>query len=189
MTQLWLIRHGQTAWNLEGRYQGQADPPLNATGWAQAKSLVARLAGVDFQAIYSSDLQRAHDTAAILAESRGMPVHIHTGLREVRLGAWEGMLAGDIQARFADAWLERQRDPLNARPPGGESLSDVAGRVWDAVNEITRMHRKGPLLLVSHGLALAVVTCRAKDVPLEQAYLKIPDNCTPIVVDWPSPKE
>jgi broad specificity phosphatase PhoE len=181
---LWLIRHGQTAWNLEGRYQGQADAPLNATGWEQARAVAARLAGKRYDAIYSSDLQRALTTAEVIGEAVGLRVRRHPGLREVRLGRWEGMLAVDIQRDYAEAWLARQRDPANARPPGGESAAEVAQRVWAAVDEIVTAHPGGAIIVVSHGLAVATVLCRARGVPLAEVYTLIPDNCQPETVVW-----
>jgi 2,3-bisphosphoglycerate-dependent phosphoglycerate mutase len=187
MTQLWLVRHGQTAWNIEGRFQGQADPPLNATGWDQARALVPQLVGISFAALYSSDLQRAHTTARVIADSLGLPVNLEPGLREINQGEWEGMLSVDIRERFAEAWLARQRDPLNARAPGGESIAEVAERVWATVDGIVLRHPHRPILLVSHGLALATIICRARGLPLAEAHEYIPDNCAPDVVDWPPP--
>ncbi len=183
-TELWLVRHGQTDWNLQGRYQGNVDLPLNATGEAQARALAAEMDGARLQAIYTSDLQRAHTTAQILAEGSHAPLFVEPQLREVRLGAWEGLVVAEIQRRYGDAWQERQTAPLHARPPQGESIYDVAARVWPAVDAIAARHTPGPVLIVSHGLALATLVCRAYNIPLERAFQTIPDNCTLTVLEW-----
>jgi broad specificity phosphatase PhoE len=187
VTRLWLVRHGQTDWNLQGRYQGQADPPMNAAGWDQARMLVPLLAGIPIAAIYSSDLQRAVDTASVVADHLGLPVMRHAGLREVRLGRWEGMLFTDIQAEYADEWLDRQRDPLHARPPEGESLAEVAERVSAAADAIARAHPGADVLIVAHGLSLATLLCRGRGLPLAQAYDLVPDNACIETVEWEAP--
>jgi alpha-ribazole phosphatase len=184
VTRLWLVRHGQTAWNLEGRYQGQADPPLNPTGWEQAQALRGQLAGQRFEAVYSSDLQRALTTARVLADSLGLPVRAEPGLREIRLGEWEGLLQSEIETRYAEAWLSRRADPVRARAPGGESAEEVAERVWAAADQIAARHPGGHVLVVSHGLALAALVCRARGLPLERVYEMVPENCQVEVVDW-----
>jgi alpha-ribazole phosphatase len=185
MTHLVLVRHGQTDWNLEGRYQGQTDLPLNKTGRAQARKLAEQLAGQPFEAIYSSDLKRAHETASLIAKKLGLTVRVEWKLREVNLGQWEGMLVKDIIAQYPTEWEQRQRDPVHRRPPGGESAEELAVRVWTAVDEIARRHAPGPVLIVSHGLALAAALCRIRDIPLTQVFGMVPENTHPIEGDWP----
>jgi broad specificity phosphatase PhoE len=181
---LWLVRHGETDWNLEGRYQGQSDIPLNATGLAQARALLPTFAGLPITAIYCSDLQRAAATAGLLGEALGLPVTTHRGLREAGLGRWEGMLFSDIQVVYAAEWAERRRDPLNARPPGGETLHEVALRGAAVADEITRRHSGGQVIIVSHGLLLAAILCRGRGLPLSEAFNHIPANCCAEPVDW-----
>jgi broad specificity phosphatase PhoE len=185
MTELWLVRHGQTDWNLQGRYQGQADPPLNQTGLAQAERAAELLAGRPYAALYSSDLQRAHVTAAAIGRRLGMTVRIDPRLREINQGDWEGLLVTEIQARYPVEWEVRQRDRLIFRAPGGgESVQDVADRIWPAVDELALRHPTQSLILVSHGLALATILCRVQGLPLSQARDLIPDNAQPQRVDW-----
>ena len=190
MTELWLVRHGQTDWNVQGRYQGQADPPLNATGLDQAARAAEALAGRAYAALYTSDLQRAQVTAEIIGRRLGMNVLVDPRLREVNQGAWEGMLSTEIQAQYADAWAARQQDRLHFRPPGGgESVTDVATRLWAAVDELTAAAPAGPLILVSHGLALATLVCRANGLPLAQAFDLIPENAQAHRIEWIPPLE
>ena len=139
MTELWLVRHGQTDWNLQRRYQGQTDPPLNATGLQQAELAGEALVGRRYAAIYSSDLQRARVTAEIIGRRLGMEVFVDSRLREVSFGKWEGMLVADIQTRYPVEWEARQQDRLYARPPGGESVQDVAARIWPAREVLKKM--------------------------------------------------
>jgi alpha-ribazole phosphatase len=185
MTQLYLVRHGQTDWNVEGRYQGQSDLPLNAVGRAQAAQLSQRLAGIPFIAVYSSDLQRAKETAEILAAVGGLAVQVDPRLREIKLGQWEGQLMTEIVARYPAAWAERQRDPVHARAPEGETVAEVAERVAEAATAIARAHPAGPVLVVSHGVALATLICQARRQPLPETYEAIPPNGQPEIVEWP----
>lgn len=184
MTTLYLIRHGQTDWNLEGRYQGQADVPLNATGRAQAEALATQLQGRTFMALYTSDLQRARETADILARVVALPVQGEPRLREINQGEWEGQLVTAIKTRYTELWAQRTTDPANLRPPGGETVAEVAARMYAALDDIAYAHPNESVLIVSHGLALATVLCRVQNFPLAQAYQHIPENATPVDVSW-----
>lgn len=184
-TELWLVRHGQTDWNLQGRYQGNTDVPLNATGQAQAIEMAKLVDGSRLRAIYSSDLQRAYVTAQAVAERWQMPIRCDARLREVHLGKWEGLVSGEIEALYPAGWAAREADPLFARPIGGESVYDVAQRVWPAVDEIAAANAPGPVLLVAHGLVLATLICAATHTPLNQTYTMIPDNAALTIVEWP----
>jgi broad specificity phosphatase PhoE len=191
MTELWLLRHGQTDWNVQGRWQGQAPyaPGLNETGRAQALAAHRQLIHVPFAAVYSSDLLRARQTAELIAVPRGLRVHIDTRLREMNLGVWEGMPSGEIRARFPRELEQRERDPYHTRSPGGESPGDVAARVLAAVEAISARHNDDPVLIVSHGLSLALILCRALGIPPEKVYEHIPANAVPTRVIWKRPRE
>lgn len=184
MTQLCLIRHGQTDWNLAGRYQGQSDVPLNATGRAQAQTISQILKDQSFAALYSSDLGRARETAEIIGEMLSLPVQLEPRLREIHQGEWEGQLSTVIRARYADLWQERLVDPASVRPPGGETVGEVAARVWAALDEIAQQHPNDSVIIVSHGLALATAICKAQNIPVGQAYNFIPENVQPVWIEW-----
>jgi len=184
MTKLCLIRHGQTDWNLEGRYQGQSDVPLNEQGLKQAQSLIESLNGHSFTAIYTSDLIRARQTAEPIANKLGIPMQIERRLREINQGEWEGVLVEDIKARYAEIWSKRTVDPASVRPPGGETVGEVAERVYAALDDISRLFPTGRLLIVSHGLSIATAICRDKGIPVGQAYTVIPDNVQPVWMEW-----
>jgi broad specificity phosphatase PhoE len=186
MTQFCLIRHGQTDWNLEGRYQGQSDVPLNAVGISQAKTLAMQLKGQSFSAIFSSDLMRAKETADIAAAILNLPVNLDIRLREINQGKWGGQLVDVIKARYADLWDQRKVDPAGVRPPGGETVGEVASRIYAALNEISQKYPDGNVIIASHGLALATVICKVQDIKVGQAYRVIPENAIPIWVTWDS---
>lgn len=190
MTRLWLIRHGETDWNVEGRWQGQAPhaPPLNATGRAQAEAVASRLNSHTFDHLYTSDLLRAIQTAEVIATKLELPMQIEPRLREINQGEWEGMLGSDIARLYPAEWAERGRDPLNARPPGGESVVAVAERAWAAADDIAQQHPAGAVLIVAHGLLLATLICRARGLPLQNAFTLIPANASPEMIGWGADK-
>lgn len=184
---LWLVRHGQTDWNREGRFQGHADPPLNDLGRRQAAALAESLADETFHAVYCSDLLRARQTAEPLAARLALPMAVDVRLREISHGAWDGLLPGDIQRRYACEWAERSRMPLTARPTGGETVLEVQARVEAAVSGIAAAHDGNNVLIVSHGLTLAVLSIMARRESLADVHDHIPPNAVPVVVSWPPP--
>jgi broad specificity phosphatase PhoE len=148
MATLLLARHGQTDWNAERRWQGHTDRPLNERGRAQAKALAERLADVELTAIYSSDLARARDTAAVVAERQGLEVRTLRDLREVDVGSWAGLTRAEAEARFPEAFARWQEGH-----PGwddGESYEAMTARVVRAVREIAAVEHESPVLVVTH---------------------------------------
>jgi broad specificity phosphatase PhoE len=184
MTWLCLVRHGQTDWNLQGRYMGQSDIPLNQPGRLQAHNLARQLQDQAFAAVYTSDLERARETAEIIAAALHLPVNSDARLREIHQGEWEGQLVQVIQARYAGLWQQRSVDPAGVRPPGGETVGEVALRVYAALDEIARLHPGLSALVVSHGLAIATAICSARAIPVGMAYTVIPENALPVWLDW-----
>jgi glucosyl-3-phosphoglycerate phosphatase len=148
---LLLIRHGQSTWNADGRWQGQADPPLSPLGEEQAYDAARRLKAGQFSRVVSSNLQRALRTAEILAEALGLPVEVDAGLREIDVGDWEGLTRAEINERAPGAladWSEGRSEST----PGGELRTDLTGRAERALLRAAAAsspdHR---VLLVSHG--------------------------------------
>jgi len=184
MMKLCLVRHGQTEWNLQGRYQGQSDVPLNRDGIAQAHSLARQLQGQTFAAIYSSDLKRAKETALIIADAMHLPVIFEPRLREINQGEWEGQQVDKIRERYENLWQMRSLDPAGLRPPGGETVGELAERIQAALDDIAQLHPGLSVLIVSHGLALATALCKVRSMPIGQAYTVIPENAQPVWVEW-----
>lgn len=162
-TTVYLIRHGETDWNLAGRWQGHADVPLNDVGYRQARLLAARLAaeGARFDAIYSSDLARAFQTAWELGATVKVPVQLLPPLREIDLGAWSGLTYAEIRERFPDeiARLEAGEDVARG---GGESMGALGRRVVQAVDAIVAHHSGETLALVTHGGCIRALLSHAE---------------------------
>jgi alpha-ribazole phosphatase len=164
MTRLLLARHGETAWNAARRYQGQMDVPLNEAGRHQADALAQRLSGEEIGAIYTSDLQRARETAAAIAAFHDLPICADPRLREISFGDWEGLTSEQIRERDPESLTAWHQDPLHTPPPGGETLNQVARRARAALAEITTHMPDKTVLIVAHGGILRVLLCLALEV-------------------------
>ena len=150
-TKLYLIRHGETDWNVGARIQGHTDIALNGTGRKQALQMAAALADEPLHHIYSSDLQRALATAQALADANGALLTIDARLRERCFGSYEGQRFADVEVSDPEAALRwRKRDPAFA-PPSGESLQALQTRVAHAVDALARQHMGQQIALVAHG--------------------------------------
>jgi probable phosphoglycerate mutase len=170
MTEILLIRHGETAWNAVRRLQGHLDIPLNAEGTRQAKALAWALQNEKLNAIISSDLQRAMQTAGEIARLQGLSLRIDAGLRERSFGAFEGQLYSEIPHLFPDAHARWQsRDPDAPFPPGenaGETIRQFHTRVMDSILHYAQQYAGGKIALVAHGGVLECAYRAAKDLPL-----------------------
>lgn len=175
-TTIMLIRHGETDWNLEGRYTGQADVPLNDTGRRQARLLAAAMAAAPPDVLIASDLTRARETAAILQEALAIPVHVDARLREIDQGEWEGLHFDDIRARYAREFAARQDNPLHVAPPGGETVGQVRGRVLEALAAAAGRFPGRRIGIVAHGLSLALIKAWLLDAAVEEIWQLIPPN-------------
>jgi broad specificity phosphatase PhoE len=180
MTDLLLIRHGQTDWNASGRFQGQSDVPLNAHGRAQARRLGERLQGQRLDAIYASDLARTRETGEILAAATGAPLNTDPRLREVDQGLWEGRTLEEILETERQVWIARRDDPLHVAPPGGETVQDLRQRMVQAVESVRGRHPTGRVAIISHGLALAALRVHLLSLPFEQVWDQIPAHTEPM---------
>lgn len=176
MTHLLLIRHGETDWNVDGRWQGQADVPLNARGLLQAEQIADSLDNVEIQAIYSSDLQRAVQTAEALSRKKGLAVQIDPRLREIHQGEWQGLKVAEIETKYTQAFQARKQAPLQVAPPGGETTLQVQERVVQALQEITQHHPTDMVAVVSHGFTIAVALAWYYKRPASQIWDLVPKN-------------
>ncbi|MBK9712180.1 MAG: histidine phosphatase family protein [Kouleothrix sp.] len=151
-TTFYLIRHGETDWNLNGRWQGHADVPLNEMGRVQARRLAERLRsrGPQFDLIYSSDLQRAWETARTIGAALDMAPLPLPALREIDIGTWSGLTNAEVTAQDADSF-ERIRSGEDLARGGGERFLDLYTRVIAAIERLAEKHPGGKLALVTHG--------------------------------------
>jgi broad specificity phosphatase PhoE len=149
VTTILLARHGETDWNRKGRFQGHADPPLNEAGRAQAADLSLALAAEELAAVYTSPLQRAAETAAVVAAAHGLePVPVEA-LREVDVGSWQGLTRAEVETRFPEQftrWLDYGQGWED-----GESYDEMGRRVVAALLELATAHAGERILVVTHG--------------------------------------
>lgn len=170
MLDIYLVRHGQTQWNLEKRLQGATDNVLNETGRRQAAELAHRLAGVSFTHIYSSGLRRAQETAAAFAGAT--PVTALPALNERSFGKFEGIYEDQRDAAlFAE--FGKRGTVLDDSLDGGESLQSQADRVKAAVRQITASHITGSIAIVAHGGVNPLVLATLLDIPVAEAVARI----------------
>lgn len=151
VTTVLAVRHGETAWNRESRIQGHLDIPLSPLGLAQAQRLAQALAGEPLDAIYASDLGRARQTAAAVAERVGLPVQEDSGLRERGFGCFEGLSWREIESRWPEQALRWKRRDPDFGAEGGERLRDFYARAVGAVERLAQAHPGQTLLVVAHG--------------------------------------
>lgn len=151
MTRLLAIRHGETAWNVDTRIQGQLDIGLNEVGRRQAEQLARHLVDEDLAAVYSSDLQRAHDTARALVRRSGLPLHTDAGLRERRFGVFEGKTFAEIDAEHPELALRWKRREPDFGAPGGETLAGFYARCVATAARLAEAHVGQTIALVTHG--------------------------------------
>lgn len=159
MTTLWLIRHGETDWNVEQRFQGTSDQLLNERGETQAQSLVPRLANIHFDGIYSSDLKRVQRTAELALGGTLEGVTLDSRLQELDFGEWEGLSWHEVREQFPEAFAIWAND-REQNPHGGERITDVVQRVDLFLNDLRNRHGKDDhILIFAHGGVLAVMVC------------------------------
>ncbi|MFN2469185.1 MAG: histidine phosphatase family protein [Gaiellaceae bacterium] len=158
-TILLLARHGQSDWNREVRWQGHADRPLTARGLEQARALAERLKRIPLAAVYSSDLRRAHDTAAAVAERQGVEHRMLPDLREVDVGSWSGLTRTEAAERFPEGY--RRWKQGSSGWEDGETYEQMSARVLAAVRRIAEEHGGDRILVVSHGGPIRAIHAEA----------------------------
>jgi broad specificity phosphatase PhoE len=176
-TRLVLIRHGETDWNLEGRYQGQADPPLNQRGIAQAEQLAEALVETNLALLYTSPLQRAAQTAQIIAQRLAIPIYPEPRLMEIHLGEWQTHLRTDIEKRYPSLFHLWQTQPWTVAPPGGERLQQVQQRVYAAIDDLLKRHPHCTIGIVTHRIPIVMLKIRYQNLGAESIRtLHIPNT-------------
>lgn len=164
-TTILFIRHGQTDWNMAGKWQGFTDIPLNAVGRAQAEMLAVRVATWPIKAVYSSDLERAAETGRVIAQKLAIPITLDAAWRERGLGQLEGLTREEIREQFPHLSLPR----TFIEAPGGESYLNLKKRVIEGYKRIVREHTGEMVAVVSHGGTLRLVISHILELP-ERIY-------------------
>lgn len=177
MTKLFLVRHGETDWNRDGRWQGGSDTRLNETGREQARELADTLDG-SIDALYSSDLARARETAEILGAKLGLEVQLDERLRERGFGAWEGLTSAEIEERFAKSH-QRWRAGEGPGADDAEPFDTFAGRITAFLDEVLERHPDEEVLVVAHGGSIRVIHALAQGLDYVRDHRQIPGvpNC------------
>jgi broad specificity phosphatase PhoE len=160
VTTILLVRHAETDWNREKRWQGLTDLSLNERGREQARALAEKLEAVPCSAIYASDLRRAHETALIVAERKGLAVTPMRELREIDVGSWTGLSQDEVKERFPDAYTQ-MRTRTGRGWEGGETYAEMVRRVLEAVRWIAREHPSDVVLVVTHSGPIRTVRAHA----------------------------
>ncbi len=176
-TQLCVVRHGETDWNVARRIQGQTDIPLNATGRAQALAMAYNAGHHHFQALFSSDLSRARDTAQALADHLDLKLETTAGLRERHYGIFQGITADEGARRYPDAHAHYIQRDLHYDFATGESLQDFAARIRQSLDWIVRHHTGQTIAIVTHAGVLDILYRQATGRPLETARDFLIPNC------------
>ncbi len=171
-----VVRHGATANNLQARYTGQSDVSLSPLGERQAAALGERLRGERFDAIVASDLSRARSTAEAVARYHGQPVLEDAELREISMGAWEGLTHAEAQAHFPEESAAWVADALLNAPPEGETLTGFADRIEHAMKRWYDRFPDGCVLWVTHGGLIAVLLCQVLGMRLDRRWQFQRDN-------------
>jgi 2,3-bisphosphoglycerate-dependent phosphoglycerate mutase len=152
LTELIVIRHGETAWNADNRIQGHADIALNRTGLLQAQAIARRLAAVPIDVIFSSDLLRARQTAHAIAQVKALKIHLDARLREVNLGVFQGMTRMEAQQKFTGDYNRFFHSPEYAFAiDGGESRADKEAQIAGFIEDTLLVFRGKRIVLVTHG--------------------------------------
>ncbi len=183
---LLMVRHAETTWNREGRYQGRRESELSTRGVGQAQALAQRLATENATSIISSPLLRTRLTSQLCAERLGVGVYLDERITEISHGLWEGKLRGEVEARWPELWHKWCEAPQTVRFPGGESLADVQRRLGAFLTDL--VHHASPLIVVTHDVIIRLVVLQARNQPLSEFQSVYSDNGSITQVDWEDAK-
>ena len=159
MTKVYLVRHGQTAWNLEEVFRGRADIPLDETGRKEVHLAGEALKDETLHAIYSSPLSRSMETAENIAKFQNIPVTPFDAIIDISYGEWEGKILKEVQEKFPDLYALWLREPHKVSFPAGESLDEVRSRAMEAVENLVAKHKNENIALVAHRALNKVICC------------------------------
>ncbi len=183
MTTIYLIRHGQTDWNKEGRFRGRADVPLNDYGHREAEALAKHLATVGANACYSSPLSRARETAEIIARPHSLEVSPDDGIIDVDYGEWQGVPEDEARKQHAEIYQRWRERPHHTKFPNGESLAMVRKRALASLETIRADNSDGVALVVAHKAVTKVLMCAVLGLGNAAFWRIRQDNCAYNVIE------
>ncbi len=159
MTRIFLVRHGQTAWNVGEIFRGRADVPLDETGLKEADLAGEALKDETIHAIYSSPLKRSVQTAEGIAKYQNLPVQTLEAIIDISYGEWEGKENAEVKQKYPDLYKLWLTEPHKVRFPGGETLDEVRTRTMNAIEELVKKHQDESIVLVAHRVPNKVISC------------------------------
>lgn len=170
MTKIILVRHGQTAWTPVNRIQGWLDIKLNEKGLKQAKRVAKELRKKKIDAIYSSELSRAYQTARTIARPHKLKVKKDINLNELNQGKWQGLLVKEVRRKYRELYRRWEEEPLSVKPPGGESILDLYERALHVLKGITKKYPRGRVVIVGHKVVNTVIKCYSLGINLSGVW-------------------
>jgi len=185
-TRIYFVRHGQVDSYWRPRIYGDLNVPLSEHGRREALHAAERLAEVSLSAVISSDLDRAVYGAAIVAEGRDVVPEVDPGLREMNRGAWAGLTFEELEESEPGAWAAWHAAPRTSRPPGGESLAELAERIFARLDHWAARFAGAEIAIVSHSWPIRISSARALGLELEQSLSLKLSTGEIAVVDWPT---
>lgn len=184
MVRIILVRHGETTWNVAGRYQGQEDTPLSPRGIQQGHALAQGLKNIPIDLCISSPLKRSYDTCKYCADLHKLPVNTDERLIEINHGAWEGQLAADITARYPTEFNLWHTQPHLVQMPGGENLEDVRKRARAAFDDYANKYDDKTILVAAHDAVNKAIICDLLGLGMERFWQIKQDNTCINVLEY-----
>lgn len=184
MVRIILVRHGETTWNVAGRYQGQEDTPLSPRGIEQGHALAQGLKDIPIDLCISSPLKRSYDTCKYCADLHQLPVATDARLIEINHGAWEGQLAADIAARYPTEFNLWHTQPHLVQMPGGENLEDVRKRARAAFDDYANKYDSKTILVAAHDAVNKAIICDLLGLGMERFWQIKQDNTCINVLEY-----
>ncbi len=177
MIKVILIRHGETDWNREQIFRGRIDVALNEVGLVQAKAVGTSLKDIKIDAIYSSPLSRAFETASVLSEDRGLEIEIEKGFIDIDFGEWQGLSHKKVKGKSKNLYETWLAEPQNVVFPDGEGLEDVYKRSMNALEKVIKNHPGETVAIVSHRVLNKVLLCAVLGLELSHFWYIKQDTC------------
>lgn len=184
MKKIYLVRHGETTWNLEGKTQGIKDSQLSKNGLLQAEALGRRLSNENIEIIYSSSLKRARRTSEIIAGILGIPCQFNHQLIEMNFGLWEGLTIEEIGKNYPTELRRWRETPHEANIPEGESIINAQKRIVSYINGVILSSKENNILVVSHSTVIKLYLLHILNMDLSDYYRLKQENCCMNIIEY-----